>query len=141
MIFHTASASFDESISLTYENDDIRLCTMQRAIPQQLLGFSLRYHSKQRIHYIKIIEEFQWSLAHRAGIKNYDRIISLNGINILNDTLNQLSERFDTERHLPVQMLVCSPATYEHYKANNQLLHSDLPTVQHLKPVYATSSN
>lgn len=141
MIFHTASAPLDENMSLTYENDDIRLCTMQRAVPQQLLGVQLHYHSKQRIHYIKIVEEFQSSLARRAGIKNYDRIISLNGINILNDSHNQMNKRFDTERHLPVQMLVCSPATYEHYKANNQLLHSDLPTVQHLQPVYATSSN
>ncbi len=141
MIFHTASAPLDENMSLTYENDDIRLCTMQRAIPQQLLGVYFRYHSKQRIHYIEIIEEFRSSLAQRAGIKNYDRIISLNGINILNDTPNHLDKRFDTERHLPVQMLVCSPATYEHYKVNNQLLHSDLPTVQHLQPVYATSSN
>jgi len=114
---------------------------MQRAIPQQKLGFYRYYHRQHRYHFIKLTEELESSLARRAGIKTYDRIISLNGVNIEDGTLDQLGKRFESERHLPVQMLVCSPATYEHYKANNQRLHSDLPTVQHLKPVYATSSN
>jgi hypothetical protein len=141
MTFYTGRASVDANTSLIYEQDDIRLCTMQRAIPQQKLGVSCDYHRQERFHYVKLTEDLQSTLAIRAGIKSYDRVISLNGVNIEHDTYDQLMERFDTDRYLPVQMLVCSPATYAHYKANNKPLLSDLPTVQQLKPVYATSSN
>ncbi len=136
-------ASVDENISLIYEQDDIRLCTMQRAISEQFLGVLLFPNGRlmKRMHYIKLNDNFQVSLAQRAGIKNYDRLITLNGVNIENDTFGQFLERFDSQFHLPVQMLVCSPATYAHYKDNNMSIHIDLPTVQRLKPVYATSSN
>jgi hypothetical protein len=134
-------ASIDENISLIYEHDDIRLCTMQRAIPEQKLGFSLNYCRRESFLYIKFYVDFESSLAYRAGIKNFDRIIELNGDNIENDTVSQLSHRFDIDRHLPLQMLVCSPATHTYYKSNNKLLHSNLTTVQHLKPAFITSGN
>jgi hypothetical protein len=114
---------------------------MQRAIPQQLLGVRLyQFDREEKFHYIELIKDLPLSLACRGGIKNYDRIICFNGVNIENHTYDQLDQRFESERHLPVQMLVCSPATYAHYKDNNKSIHSDLPTVQRLKPVYATSS-
>jgi C-terminal processing protease CtpA/Prc len=114
---------------------------MQRAIPQQLLGVHF-YHfdGQEKIYYIQLIKDLPLSLARRAGIKEYDRIITLNGVNIEKDTFDQFRKRFKSERYLPVQMLVCSPATYAHYKDNNKPIHSDLSTVQRLKPVYATSS-
>ena len=126
---------------MTYINDDIRLCTMQRAIPEQRLGIVLGYFAPQRFHYIELIEDLPSSLARRAGLKSYDQMIFLNGVNIENDSRTQFDHRFDIDRHLPVQMLVCSPATYEHYKANQKIFHFNLPTIQRLKPVYATSSN
>jgi hypothetical protein len=141
MIFYTDPASIGENISMTYKNDDIRLCTMQRAIPEQKLGVFLFYHKQQRFHCIKLFDELQSSLARRAGIKSYDRLIFLNNVNIENDTAYQFWKRVDAEKHLPVNMLVCSPATYIHYKTNNKLFHVDLPTVQRLKPVYAISGN
>ncbi|CAF5045256.1 unnamed protein product [Rotaria sp. Silwood1] len=114
---------------------------MQRAIPQQKIGVSLPYFAQKRFHYVKLTADLPSSLARRAGLKNYDRIIFLNGINIENDTYDQFDLRFETARHLPVQMLVCSPATYEYYKTNKKQFHIDLPTIQHLTPVFATSSN
>ncbi|CAF4419276.1 unnamed protein product, partial [Rotaria sp. Silwood2] len=135
------SPAVDENINLTYTDDDIRLCTMQRAVPQQRIGVYFHYFAPQRFHYIKLTEDAPSSLARRAGLKNYDRIIFLNGVNIENDNYDQFYYRFDTERHLPVQMLVCSPATYEHYKTNKKLFHNDLTTIQRLKPVYATSTS
>ncbi|CAF2838219.1 unnamed protein product [Rotaria sp. Silwood2] len=114
---------------------------MQRAIPQQKMGLNSFYFASKRFHYITLTEDWPLSLALRAGIKSYDRIIFFNGVNIENDTFDQFIHRIDIERHLPVQMLVCSPATYEHYKANKKPFHCDLPTIQRLKPVYATSSN
>ncbi|CAF0930245.1 unnamed protein product [Rotaria sordida] len=137
---HYDPASIDENISLIYEKDDIRLCTMQRAVPQQKLGFCAHYHRKERFHYIEFYDNWESSLAYRAGIKNFDRIIELNGVNIENDTSHELRSRFSTDQHLPVQMLVCSPATYIHYRSTGKLLHSHLRTVHHLKPAYATST-
>ncbi|CAF2528187.1 unnamed protein product [Rotaria sp. Silwood2] len=136
---HYVSSAVDENINLTYTNDDIRLCTMQRAIPQQKIGVQFHYFPPERFHYFKLTEDLASSLAHRAGLKPYDRIIFYNGINVESDTKYQFSELFKTSRNLPVQVLVCSPATYEHYKANNKRFHYDLPTIQRLKPVYATS--
>ena len=141
MMFYIGNTTIDENVSLLHENDDIRLCTMQRAVPEQMLGVYFIYSASQRFIFIELSDKSQSSLARRAGINSYDRIISLNGVNVENNTLKQFMNRFESERHLPVQMLVCSPATYEHYKVNKKHLHSNLPTIQRLKPVYAISSN
>ncbi|CAF4900088.1 unnamed protein product [Rotaria sp. Silwood1] len=138
---HYSSAAVDENISLTDTNDDIRLCTMQRAIPEQRLEIGLHYFIPQKFYYIKLIEDSPSSLARRAGLKSYDRVIFLNGVNIENDSPMQFDHRFDIDRHCPVQMLVCSPATYDHYKANKMNFSCDLPSVQRLKPIYATSTS
>lgn len=66
-------------------------------------------------------------------------MISLNGVNIEEDTLEQFDARFDVDRHLPVQLLVCSSATYAQYKLNNLPLHIELRTVQYLQPVKGIS--
>ncbi|CAF4630629.1 unnamed protein product [Rotaria sp. Silwood1] len=52
-------ASVDETISLNYEEDDIRLCTMQRAISEQKLGFFSCYHRKERFHYVKFYGDWK----------------------------------------------------------------------------------
>jgi len=133
--------AFDEKTDWMYEADDIRLCTMQRAIPEQKLGIFLCYHRSRRFHYIKFYGDFESSLAYRGGIRNFDRIIALNNINIENDTAKQLSNRFNVDRHRPLQMLVCSPATYEHYKSNKKVFDDNLSTIQRLRPAYATLGN
>lgn len=125
---------------MIYERDDIRLCTMQRAVIPQRLGVFFSYYKRKSFHYIELDEDLRLSLACRSGIRNYDRIISFNGINIENYTYDQFMARVEFSRHLPAQMLVCSPATYAHYKANNKPFRIDLPTVQRLIPVYATTS-
>ena len=68
----------------------------------------------------------------------FDRLIEFNGVNIETDSMNKLTERFSIDRDQPVQLLVCSPATYAHYKSNKKLLHSNLETVKRLKPVRDT---
>ncbi|CAF1247480.1 unnamed protein product [Rotaria sordida] len=138
---YNSFATIDETISLTYINDDIRICAIQRAIPQQEIGVKFRYFVHQQFYYIKLTDDLPSNLAHRAGLKSYDRIMSFNGINIENDTLDQFLNRIDTERHLPIQILVCSPVTYEHYKSNKKFFHYDLPIIQCLTSIYATLSN
>ncbi|CAF3773286.1 unnamed protein product [Rotaria sordida] len=114
---------------------------MQRAVPEQKLGVILRYHNQHRFYYLTWSTDSQSSLAYRAGIQNFDRVIELNGINVENDTDEQIDQRFDVRRDFPVEILVCNPSTYQHYKSNNKTLHRHLPTVQRLKPVYDTSAN
>ncbi|CAF3774220.1 unnamed protein product [Rotaria sordida] len=70
IIEHYDSASIDENISLIYEKDDIRLCTMQRAIPQQKLGIFLRYHRKERFHYIEFYASNSNTDTHGISVCN-----------------------------------------------------------------------
>ncbi|CAF1596994.1 unnamed protein product [Adineta ricciae] len=112
---------------------------MQRAIVKQRLGITLAYHKRRRVHYLRLIDRSLFSLAYRAGLKDYDRIISLNGIIIENDTPDKFKRRFCLDGSYSIQLLVCNRATYEHYKSNSKALHSGFPTVQQLVPVYATT--
>jgi C-terminal processing protease CtpA/Prc len=128
----------DENASLIYMRDDIRFCTMQRSTPDQLLGIYRCYHRHEKFHYIKLNEDFQSTLAHRAGVKTYDRLIELNGVNIEDETFEQFEKRFKSQVHHPTQMLVCSPATYAHYRSIKKRIHSDIPTVKYLTPVHGT---
>jgi hypothetical protein len=134
--FSSGPAAVDANINMTYDGDDIRLCVMQRATPNQLLGVERRYFHRHRIHHIILSDESPSSLAYRAGIKSYDRIIAMDGINVENDTPEQFGQRFDVRRDLAAEILVCSPATYAHYKSNGMHLHCVLSSVQRLKPVF-----
>ncbi|CAF1088073.1 unnamed protein product [Rotaria magnacalcarata] len=109
---------------------------MERSTPDRLLGISIFYYRPQGFYFIKLPDDFQFTLAYRAGIKNYDRIISWNGSSLEEDTHWQFLERFDSERNLTVTLLVCSPATYQHYKSTNRnLLRDSLPNIKRLRPI------
>jgi len=135
------TASVDENVDLKYIKDDIRLCTMQRAIIEQKLGVQFHYHRQEQFHYLKLTDDLQSSLARRAGLKKYDRIISINGISVQGQTFNEFMELFDSEKDRPTQMLVCCPATYQFYKEHHRQIHINLSTVKITKPVFASSSN
>jgi hypothetical protein len=129
----------DENVDLTYDNDDIRLCTIQRSKPRQLIDITFYYYRQDQFYYIRLRHDYESTLAYRAGLRNFDRIISINGINVEQYTPKQYAEFFKAQRHLPVQMLVCNPATYAYYKSNDIPLHENLPTVQRLRPVFDQS--
>lgn len=114
---------------------------MHRGAPEDLIGVYFCYHKNERFHYIKLNENFQSTLAYRAGIKNYDRVVTFNGINIEQMTVEEFMKHFEEQRHLPVELLVCSPSTYAHYRSKKTKIHSGLPTVKRLKPVYNEKKN
>lgn len=126
---------------LSTKKDDIRLCIMQRAIPAQRLGVFNGFYRQEHVHHILLSNKLESSLAYRAGIKDNDVLIALNGVNVENYTYNQCLSRYGVYRDIPVDILVCDWATYQHYKNKNQTIHRDLPTVQHRRPVFATTSN
>lgn len=124
--------AIDETTPLTYTTDDIRLCTIQSTMS---LATFLYYHRHERFHYIKLSDDLQSRPISRIGIKSFDRIIEFNGINIESDTVDVLKKKINNPSDASFQLLVCSPATYAHYKSHKKHLHSDLPTVQQLEPI------
>ena len=112
-------AAVDENATLTYVTDNIRLCSMERATPNQLLGLRKHYQYHQRFHFITLTEDFQFTLAYWAGIKRYDPVLSFNRLNIEGDTPEWFLECIDSQRHLPVELLVCSLVTYQYYKSRD----------------------
>jgi C-terminal processing protease CtpA/Prc len=132
--------AIDENTSLTYITDDIRLCTIQRAIPEQPLGIVLHYHRHECFHYVKLTDDYESTLAFPSGIKSFDRVIECNGINIEDDSSENFKKKIDGIGTQLFQLLVCNPATYAHYKKNNKHLHSKLDTVKCFKSVQDTAS-
>jgi C-terminal processing protease CtpA/Prc len=80
-------------------------------------------------------DDYESTLAFRAGVKSFDRVIEYNGINIEDDSAENLKKKIEDVGDQLFQLLVCSPATYAHYKKNNKHLHSNLDTVRRLKPI------
>jgi hypothetical protein len=95
------------------------------------------YHNHEQFHYVDPTNHFRSSLLSCVGIKCYDRLIELNGVNIENDGRENAMKRIAAAERSEriIQLLVCSPATYAHYKTNNKQLHSNLETVKLMKPV------
>jgi C-terminal processing protease CtpA/Prc len=99
----------------------------------------IAYHKHERFYYVKPIDNFQNTLAFRAGIRLYDRIIEVNGTNIENDANGTMIKQITNQAQL-IQLLLCSPATYEHYRTENEQLHSNLETVKLMRPVRSNQS-
>jgi C-terminal processing protease CtpA/Prc len=131
--------AIDKSTPLTYNTDDIRLCTMQKIIPEVVLGIFPFYHRHEGFHYVKLSDDYQSTLAFHAGIKSFDRVIECNGINIENDSAENFRKIIDNTRNQLLQLLVCNPSTYTHYKKNNKRIHSSLETVKFQRPVQDTT--
>lgn len=114
---------------------------MQRAISEQKLGVQFNYHRQEQFHYLKLTEDLEMSLACRGGLKKYDRIISINGIDIQDKTVDEFMQIFDAQKYLPMQLLVCSPATYQFYKEHKRQTHINLQNAKIIKPVFASTSD
>lgn len=70
-----------------------------------------------------------------AGVKNKDRLIEINGVNVQNLDHQQVLERFRALANVEsVQLLVTDVGTYERYLEKKQLIHRRLPNVQNLEP-------
>lgn len=109
------------------------MCRIQRSQSNELIGIYRFYNSQGNFHYVKLFDQYEETLAYRAGIRNYDRLISINGFNIENETFEQITKRFQNSLNNPLEILVCNPSTFHFYKSNQRILHSNLPTVQHLQ--------
>lgn len=123
---------FDENTEFEYSKDDIRLCTIRRSKVGELIGIYRYYNKQGHFHYVKLFDNYEKTLAYQSGIRNYDRLISFNGINIENESFEQINQRFQNPSNHFIQLLVCNPSTFHFYKSNHYLIHQNLPTVQHI---------
>lgn len=116
------------------------MCTIRKVRYRQPLGIVPYYHRHERFHYVKLNDDCQSTLAFYAGIKSLDRVIECNGRNIEDDSAENFKKKIDTIGDQFFQLLVCSPATYRHYKKYNKCLHSKLDTVKRLESVPKAAS-
>ena len=121
---------------MQYTRDDIRLCTMKPSTENESLGIRIRYHRHESFFYVTFDDrqEQMNTLAYRAGLRPYDRVIEHNGVNIEKLSSTEFQRRWDTRRKETTQLLVCSPATYLHYKQLNQSITRKFLTVMLITP-------
>ena len=135
MCFLLDPCAIDDDNTLVYTADDIRLCTINKTAAVKLLHKALHYHRHEEFHYIHLHDYQRSTVAMHAGLKPFDRIIEYNGVNVEDDSVVNLKQRINSTNKPWIQLLVCNPATYTHYKMNREHLHSNLDTVQFYKPV------
>lgn len=138
------------SLGTSLPNEDIRLCTINRADASDAFGIELNFHRKEQFHSLSItpgrdngpsskifyFSEILISIlssidAEVAGIKNEDRLIEINGQNIQTFDHDQVTQRIRAVKYPePLQMLVANVPTYDYYKQQQKLIHRGLPNVK-----------
>lgn len=93
-------------------------------------GFNLHAEKGKPGQYIGKVDE--GSPAEAAGLKQGDRIIEVNGVNISNENHKQVVQRI---KAIPNQtkLLVVDSEADKYFKANNTIIKSSLPDVMHLQ--------
>jgi hypothetical protein len=124
--------------------DQIRICTLSRLITHEHLGFEFHYHKQQRFHYILLTANDDISLAQLAGLRNFDRIIEMNGKNVEDvPGWEKLQEQFcfllNQQPEDPIKFTVLDPNTYNRYKESNKSLSSFSSAVTVMKPIQIDS--
>ncbi|CAF1133487.1 unnamed protein product [Adineta ricciae] len=133
--------AINEDNTLVYTADDIRLCTINKTAAAEFLHKALHYHRHEEFHYIRLHDHQRSTVAVHAGLKPFDRVIEYNGVNVEDDSVQSLRQKINSTNKPWIQLLLCSPATYVHYKTNHKHLHSNLDTVQLYKPVRNTAEH
>lgn len=133
--FHIGPAAIDDNTTLVYTADDIRLCTMQLSSVNRSIGIIMEYHKHEEFYYVKPVDNFHSTLAFRAGVQLYDKLIEINGTSVGNIKDKRILQHLINRYGFTIQLLLCDPATYEYFKTNKKQLHSNLDTVKLLKPI------
>ena len=107
MLLFLDPPAVDDNTPLTYTKDDIRLCTIQRITPKEVLGLFLHYHRHEHFHYIKLSDDYESTLAFRAGLRSFDRVIEYNGTNVEEESADTLNKKLDDPKNQFLHLLVC----------------------------------
>lgn len=107
-----------------------RLCHLVKREDFWGYGFNLHAERNKVGQYVGKIDD--GSPAALSGMKEHDRIVEVNGVNIGNENHKQVVERIKTNPN-EAQLLVVDRNTDNFYKERNIVIKGTLPTVLYLK--------
>ncbi|CAH1393664.1 unnamed protein product [Nezara viridula] len=110
--------------------ESLRLCQIFKCDNFDGYGFNLYAEKTKPGQYIGKVDE--GSPAEAAGLKEGDRIIEVNAVNIANENHKQVVQRIKALPHVTT-LLVIDAAGDEYYRTKNIVLKSSLPFVVHLQ--------
>ena len=100
-----------------------KLCQIKKSADLANWGFTLQAESGH--YFIYIVEG---SPAQDAGLKVGDRIIEINGVNILDDTQDEVVSRIKASNNV-MDLLVADDETYRYYYEQGITVTSSMPEV------------
>lgn len=107
-----------------------RLCTIRKWADFAGYGFNLHAERGRAGQYIGKVDDN--SPAQAAGMKEGDRIVEVNGVNIGNENHSQVVTRIKSAGD-HVTMLLVDPETDKHFKEQKVVVSSDMPEVVQLE--------
>lgn len=116
--------------SLSSSKPVARLCHIIQWKHFDGYGFNLHAEKGKPGQYIGKVDE--GSPAEAAGLKQGDRIVEVNGVNIANENHKQVVQRIKAVPN-ETKLLVVDSEADKYYKAHNIIIKNSLPDVLHLK--------
>jgi len=116
--------------SLSSSKPVARLCHIIQWKHFDGYGFNLHAEKGKPGQYIGKVDE--GSPAEAAGLKQGDRIVEVNGVNIANENHKQVVQRIKAVQN-ETKLLVVDSEADKYFKAHNIIIKNSLPDVLHLK--------
>lgn len=117
---------------------NIRLCHIVKWDDFEGYGFNLHAERGKPGQYIGKVDD--GSPAEAAGLKEGDRIIEVNGVNISNENHKQVVQRIKTVPD-ETKLLVVDSEADAYFKSKNIVIKSDLPDVIYVKTPSSNLTN
>jgi membrane-associated protease RseP (regulator of RpoE activity) len=114
----------------SHQDPCARLCHITKWEDFDGYGFNLHAEKGKPGQYIGKVDEN--SPAEAAGLKQGDRIVEVNGVNISNENHKQVVERIKVIPH-ETKLLVVDAEADEYYTSKSIIIKGTLPNVKHLK--------
>ncbi len=103
-----------------------RLCRLKKWADFQGYGFNLHAEKGKAGHYIGVVDDD--SPAETAGLKQGDKIIAVNGDNILEASHQAVVSKIKSDPGA-VRLLVLDPEAEEYYRTRNIVVNDDMSNV------------
>ena len=104
-----------------------RLCVLRLWPDFEGYGFNLHAEKNKQGQYIGMVDAN--SPAEAAGLKQHDRIVEVNDVNIGDDNHAQVVQRIKTHSGV-VRILVVDPSADKYFKDNNIPVRGDMSNVK-----------
>lgn len=109
-----------------------RLCHMKKWTDFQGYGFNLHAEKSRKGQFVGKVDPD--SPAERVGLREHDRIVEVNGVNISNENHQQVVNRIKKDSN-QTSLLVVDKVAEEYYKQKDIVIHSNHEDVEvHICP-------